>query len=94
MVIIDGLEFPNAEITDKGTFEYEGKSYNMKIEKLSKREDFINFYAENKNKKITFFVYPDSTLFKNYPYIMIFRENSSPEIHFLPIVYFRYCLIE
>jgi len=69
MVIIDGLEFPNGRVSTTGTFMHEGTNQHMKFKSLDKREDFITFHNENKDKLIYFYIFPDLSVFQNSPWL-------------------------
>jgi len=46
MVIIDNLEFPNATLTDKASFEFESRIHSVGVENL-KQEVIFSIFGTN-----------------------------------------------
>ena len=94
-IIIDGLEFPNATLTDKASFEFEDTIHSVGVENLAQRSDFINFWNQFKNRKICFMVQKDNHIFMNTPNLWKYDPTNDMTANiFRSEVSFRYCFLD
>lgn len=95
MVIIDNLEFPNATLTDKASFEFESRIHSVGVENLKQRSDFFDFWNQFKNRKICFMVQKDNHIFMNEHSLWTYDPTTDKTSNiFRSNVSFRYCFLD